>query len=61
MIGIDCGHLVEPHDAAAMAEQNPPLDDDVVRVVGVPLVADVLDLADVPSVEGDHVEALGVG
>jgi diguanylate cyclase (GGDEF)-like protein len=30
-------------------------------MVRVPLVADVLDLADVPSVERDHAEAFGVG
>jgi diguanylate cyclase (GGDEF)-like protein len=42
-------------------EENPPLDDDLVRMVGVPLVADVPDLADVVAVERDHAKSFGVG
>jgi hypothetical protein len=60
-LGIHGRHLVELHDVPASPEQEATLDHDLIRMIRVPLVADVLDLAHVPSVQCDHAEPLGGG
>ena len=59
-IRVDRGDLLEADHPEAVPEQDSALDHDLVRMIGVPPVADVFDLADVTTVECDHAEALGV-
>jgi hypothetical protein len=58
---VDVLHRAEWDSTSAPPEQAPATDDDLVRVVSVPLVADVLEPADVRAVTGEHSVALRGG
>jgi len=54
-------HRTEGEDTPPPRKQTPTADDDLVRVVNVPLVADVIQPADVRAVAREHAVAFGGG
>jgi len=54
-------HRTEGEDTPPPREEPATADDDLVRVVNVPLVADVIQPADVRAVAREHPVALGDG
>ena len=57
----DFRHRTEGEDTPPPRKQTATADDDLVRVVNVPLVADVIQPADVRAVAREHPVALGDG
>jgi hypothetical protein len=57
---VDVRDLVEADCREAVGKQDSPPDEDLVRMVGVRLVADALEHADLSAVEGDDAKILRV-
>jgi hypothetical protein len=59
-LGIDVRHLLERHLCVPIPEQEPPADEDLVGVVRVPLVAHVLEPAELSAIEGNDPKILRI-
>ncbi len=57
----DFRHRAEGEDTAPPREETATADDDLVRVVGVPHIADVIQPAEIRAVAREHSEAPGDG